>query len=152
MRKELEVRNESNAPLRFEDAFHTYFSVADIHQTSVTGLEETTYIDKTDGLIRKLQHAEPVRCEKETDRVYLNTAATCVIHDPAMNRRIVVEKSGSNSTIVWNPWSDKAAAVSDMGPDEWRRMVCVESGNAADNAVALAPGASHILTTTIRLG
>jgi glucose-6-phosphate 1-epimerase len=152
LRMELEVRNDRSEPFHYEEAFHTYFSVADIDQTSVTGLEETTFIDKTDGLARKLQKSEPVRSVKETDQVHMNTAATCVIHDPVWNRMIVVEKSGSESTIVWNPWSEKAAGMSDMGPGEWKRMICVESGNAADNAIVLKPGESHCLTTTIRLG
>ena len=152
LRLELEVRNNSREPFRYEEAFHSYFSVADIGQTSVTGLEETTYIDKTDGGARKLQPAEPVRCDKETDRVYLNTGATCVVHDMAAGRRIVVEKSGSESTVIWNPWQEKAAGLADMGTGEWRRMICVESGNAADNAITLAPGASHTLTATISLG
>jgi glucose-6-phosphate 1-epimerase len=151
LRMELEVRNDSASPFRFEDAFHSYFAVAEIGEVSVTGLEETTYIDKTDSFARKLHHAEPVRCTRETDQLHLNTAATCVVHDPVWNRRIVVEKTGSNSTVVWNPWSEKAAAMSDMGRDEWRQMICVESANAADNAITLAPGATHTLTATIRL-
>jgi glucose-6-phosphate 1-epimerase len=152
LRLELQVRNDSPVPFRFENAFHSYFTVPEIGEISVTGLEETTYIDKTDGLARKLHHAEPVRFTREIDHMHLNTAATCVIHDPVWNRRIIVEKTGSNSTVVWNPWSEKAAAMADMGPDEWRHMICVESANAADNAITLAPGATHTLTTTIRLG
>jgi glucose-6-phosphate 1-epimerase len=151
LRLELQVRNDSRVPFLYEEAFHSYFAIADIAEVSVTGLEETTYIDKTDGGAHKLQHAEPVRCNKETDRVHLNTGATCVVHDPIANRRIVVEKSGSNSTVVWNPWSEKAAGMPDMGTGEWRRMICVESGNAADNAITLAPGTSHVLTTSIRV-
>lgn len=151
LRMELEVRNESRQPFRFEDALHSYFFVGDIHNVSVTGLEETTYIDKTEGSSRKLQRAEPVICRKETDQVHLNTAATCVIHDATRNRRIIVEKSGSGSTIVWNPWIEKTRGLSDMAPDEWQKMICVESGNVADNAVTLAPGGTHTLTTTIRL-
>jgi glucose-6-phosphate 1-epimerase len=66
-------------------------------------------------------------------------------------RRIVVEKSGSDSTVVWNPWVDKTKGMSDMAPGDWKDMICVESANAADNAVHLAPGASHTLKTAIRV-
>lgn len=149
---ELEIRNDTGSQFRYEEAFHTYFAVSDIHQTQVTGLEETTYIDKTDGFARKLQKSEPVKCAKETDQVHLNTTATCVIHDGVTKRMIVVEKAGSNSTIVWNPWAEKAGGMADMGPGEWQQMICVESGNAADNAITLQPGETHTLTTTIRLG
>lgn len=148
---ELEVRNTGAAPMKYEEALHTYFAVSDIGQTSVTGLEDVTYVDKTDGFVRKRQAEQPLRLTKETDSVYLDTPATCVIHDTGWNRRIIVEKSGSASTIVWNPWQEKSAAMADMGPGEWRQMICVESGNAADNAVTLAPGETHSLTVTIRV-
>jgi len=38
-----------------------------------------------------------------------------------------------------------------MGADDWQGMVCVESANASDNAMVLAPGARHKLTATIRV-
>ena len=69
--------------------------------------------------------------------------ATCTIHDAAWNRRIFVEKSGSNSTVVWNPWIEKTQTMADMAPDDWKEMICVETANAAENAVRLAPGESH---------
>ncbi|MGD1071387.1 MAG: D-hexose-6-phosphate mutarotase [Bryobacteraceae bacterium] len=152
---ELETQNHAplinDAPLTYEEALHSYFAVADIHQTSVTGLEGTILIDKTDHFIRKVQPAEPVRATKETDQVHLNTTATCVVDDPVWKRRIIVEKTGSNSTVVWNPWIAKTAGMADMGPDEWQGMICVETANAADNAVTLAAGGSHTLTTLIRV-
>jgi D-hexose-6-phosphate mutarotase len=81
----------------------------------------------------------------ETDRIYLNTEAECVIEDARLQRRIRVAKSGSRSTVVWNPWTAKADKMGDFGPDGWRRMVCVESANAAENVVTLVPGAEHRL-------
>lgn len=148
---ELETRNEAKEALTYEEALHTYFAISDIGQASVAGLEGTTFIDKTDGFKRKTLGNEPVRIAKETDQVHLNTQARCVVHDPAWNRRIVVDKSGSNSTVVWNPWIDKTKGMSDMAPDDWKEMVCVETANAADNAVSLPPGASHKLTASIHV-
>lgn len=148
---ELEVRNEASEPLIYEEALHSYFAVADIRQVSVTGLEGTTIIDKVDGFKRKQLGDDPVRFTKETDQVHLSTKATCVIHDPVWQRRIIVGKTGSDSTVVWNPWIDKTKGMSDMEPDDWQKMVCIESANAADNAVHLPPGASHKLTASIRV-
>ncbi len=151
LQMELETRNQANEPLIYEEALHTYFAIADIRQASVSGLEGTTYIDKTDGFKREKLGNEPVRIAKETDQVHLSTKATCVIHDPVWNRNIVIEKTGSDSTVVWNPWIDKTKGMSDMVPDGWQNMLCVETANAADNAVHLAPGASHALTLAIRV-
>jgi glucose-6-phosphate 1-epimerase len=148
---ELETRNSASEALIFEEALHSYFAIADIRQTSVGGLEGTTLIDKTDQFRRKVQPAEPIRVTKETDQVHLNTTANCVVEDPVWKRRIIVEKTGSNSTVVWNPWIEKTAGMADMAPDEWQGMICVESANAADNAVTLAAGESHRLRALIRV-
>jgi len=148
---ELEAGNDAPVPLTFEEALHTYFAVGDIHQVRISGLEGTTYIDKTDGFRRKTQGNEPIVIAKERDQVHLSTEATCVINDPVWNRRIVVGKGGSNSTVVWNPWADKTRTMTDMAPDDWQQMVCVETANAADNAVHLAPGASHRMTASIHV-
>ena len=147
----LETRNDEKEPLTYEEALHTYFAIADIHHASISGLEGTAYIDKTDGFKRKKLGSEPVRIAKETDQVHLSTKATCVLHDVVWNRRIIVDKSGSDSTVVWNPWIEKTKGMSDMDPDDWKKMICVETANAADNAIHLSPGASHKLTATIRL-
>lgn len=148
---ELEARNDGDEPFTCEDALHTYFSIGDIHQVSISGLESTTYIDKTDGSKRKQLSDEPIRFAKETDQVHVNTQSTCVIHDPVWNRRIFIEKSGSDSTVVWNPWIDKTAGMADMAAESWKEMICVESANAADNAIILAPGEAHELAVKIRV-
>jgi glucose-6-phosphate 1-epimerase len=151
LQMELEIRNDTPAPLNYEEALHTYFAIGDIHQVMVSGLEGTTYIDKTDGFQRKTQCNEPIRIAKECDQVHLSTSATCVIYDAAWNRRIFVEKSGSNSTVVWNPWIEKTQTMVDMAPDDWKKMICLETANAAENVVRLAPGESHRMTALIRL-
>jgi glucose-6-phosphate 1-epimerase len=148
---ELEVRNLTEQPLRYEEALHTYFAIGDIQQASVSGLEGASYIDNTDGFKRKEQGHEAMRFAKETDQVYPNTTATCVIHDPVWNRQIIVEKSNSDTTVVWNPWIEKAKSLSDMADDDWKEMLCVETANAGENAVHLAPGASHTMKALIRV-
>jgi glucose-6-phosphate 1-epimerase len=148
---QLETRNDAKEPLVYEEALHSYFAIGDIHQASVSGLEGTIYIDKTDGFKRKRLGNEPVRIAKEIDQVHLSSKATCVLHDPVWNRRIIVEKSGSDSTVVWNPWIEKTKGMSDMAPDDWKEMICIETANAADNAIHLPPGASHMLTASIHV-
>lgn len=145
----LEVANGGSAPFRYEEALHTYFAISDIANISVTGLENTTYIDKTDNFLKKQQYNEPIRIAGETDRVHLDTTGTCTIHDPGWQREIAIAKTGSHSTVVWNPWIAKTAGMPDMAPDEWRNMVCVETANAADNIRVLESGHSHRLSTHI---
>jgi glucose-6-phosphate 1-epimerase len=148
---ELETSNEGQAPFTFEEALQTYLAVSDVHQVSVFGLQNTIFIDKTDGFKRKKQDREPLRIAKETDQVHLGTQNACTVWDPVWNRRIIIEKNGSDSTVIWNPWIDKSKDMSDMPADGWKQMICVETANAADNAVLLSPGASHKLAATIRV-
>jgi glucose-6-phosphate 1-epimerase len=151
LKMELDTSNEASAPFTFEEALHTYLAVGDVRQASVFGLENSSFIDKTDGFKRKRQDGGPLRIAGETDQVHLSTQAACTLWDPVWNRRIIIEKSGSNSTVIWNPWADKSKGMTDMADDGWEQMVCVETANAADNAVLLSPGESHKLTATIRV-
>lgn len=148
---ELEASNDSKAPFTFEEALHTYLAVGDVEQVSVLGLEGTAYIDKTDSFKRKMLGSEPLQIAKETDQVHLNTQAACTVLDPVWNRRIIVEKSGSNSTVIWNPWIEKTKGMSDMAANGWKQMLCVETANAAENAVVLKPGDSYKMTARIRV-
>ena len=147
---EMEVHNQSAAPLGFAEAFHTYFAVGDIHKASVSGLGDTTYVDKVGATARR-QAPQRIGFSGETDQVHLNTASACEIADPAWNRTLVVEKAGSNTTVVWNPWIEKNLRTADMAPDDWQGMVCVETANALDNAIVLPAGGVHAMRATIRV-
>jgi glucose-6-phosphate 1-epimerase len=145
----LSVTNPGTAPVTFEEAFHTYFSVGDVRHVSAAGLEGATYADKVDGGTRKTQPDEPVTIGAETDRLYLDTGTAVTLTDPALGRSLRVEKTGSRSTVVWNPWVAKSKAMPDFGDDEWPGMICIETANAADNAVTLPPRTSHTMTAAI---
>jgi glucose-6-phosphate 1-epimerase len=145
----LETRNTGTGEFDFEEALHTYFAVSDIRKVAVSGLERTDYLDKVAGFARRTQGDEPIRFTAETDRVYLNTTAQVAIDDPGNRRRIVASKEGSRSTVVWNPWIDKARAMPDFGDDEWIEMVCVETANVGDARVRLGPNDVHTMTAMI---
>jgi glucose-6-phosphate 1-epimerase len=146
----LTARNMADAPITCTAALHSYFAVGDIVRVQVDGLDGREYVDKIDGDRRKVQTG-PVTFGAETDRVYLGTDAPVTIVDAALERSIDVQASGSRSTVVWNPWIDKARAMSDFGDDEYRRMLCVETANALDDAVTIAPGGEHRLWTRIAI-
>jgi dihydroxy-acid dehydratase len=117
----------------------------------VAGLEGATYHDKVDHFATKKQSGT-VGFAGEVDRVYVSTPADCVIEDAGLKRRIRIAKTGALSTIVWTPWTEKAEKMGDMGRGKsgagWREMVCVESANAMDNVVTVAPGETHTLAVT----
>lgn len=147
---DLEVR-AGGAPLTFEEALHTYLVVGDVRQVRIEGLENTEYIDKADGFKRKTQPPEALRITGETDRVYLDTRSACRVHDPVLERTLLVEKEHSATTVVWNPWVAKAKAMADFGDDEWPRMLCVETANVGDAAPRLDPGQTHHLRMRLQI-
>lgn len=140
----LETRNAGTQPVTITEALHTYFAVSDITQTRVTGLAQCDYLDKVKDFARFTQQGD-IEFNGEVDRVYLDTTANCLIHDPAWQRTIQIEKQNSQSTVVWNPWRDTALAMGDMGEAGYRQMLCVETANAASNKITLQPGESHRL-------
>jgi glucose-6-phosphate 1-epimerase len=141
----LTVTNEDAKPLTFEEAFHTYYAVTDIHEVTVTGLEPTSFIDKTYEMKLKPAAHAPIAFTQKVDRVYRDTSATCSIHDGTAKRRIIVRKINSNTTVVFNPWSE----LPDLGPWEWHEMVAVETANAGTNSITLAAGGSHTMSAMI---
>ena len=148
---ELAVRNTDTAARTFEAALHSYFAVSDVRQARIRGLEGAPYVDKTAAMARRPGASEPITITAETDRVYPGATGTVTIEDPGWQRQIVVGKSGSSTTVVWNPWVAKAKAMPDFGDEEWPEMVCVETANAGDDAVTLAPGATHGMTATLEV-
>jgi glucose-6-phosphate 1-epimerase len=145
----LAVQNRASHPIVFEEALHSYFAISDIAEVAISGLAGSTYIDKTGAARRRRQTAALVTITAETDRVYLDTPRQCVIEDRGWRRRVVIEKDGAASSVVWNPWAEKAAALADLGDPAWRGMVCVETGNIADNEVQLMADAEHRMSTAI---
>jgi D-hexose-6-phosphate mutarotase len=144
LRVELSTTNTGSAPFELGEALHTYFQISDVEKMTIRGLEDCAYLDK----VQDFAHCTQKDCiviESEVDRVYINTAADCVIEDKGLKRAIRIAKQGSMSTVVWNPWTEKADKMGDFGENGHRSMVCVESGNAMENVVRLAPGESHKL-------
>lgn len=145
---ELTATNTGSTPMRYEEAQHTYYKVADVRTIQVAGLDGVSYLDNTDGNVQKKQLGD-VAFTKATDNAYTDTRAALTLIDPGIGRQLQIEKQNSLTTVVWNPWEEGAKALADLGDDEWLQMACVEASNILDAAVTLQPGASHTLQSII---
>jgi D-hexose-6-phosphate mutarotase len=144
---ELIVANDGcDETLKIENCLHTYFQVGDISAVSLTGLRDAPFDDFAFGAngARRAAGISALRITQETNRVYPDNAATVEIIDEKLRRKIHVEKSNSNSTVVWNPWTTQKMPE-DWGANEHLKMVCVESGNVKQNKISLAPGKTSAL-------
>jgi len=151
LRMDLATTNKADHPFMVGEALHTYFHVSDVASIQIQGLEDALYADKVYNYERRVETSD-IRFKSEFDRVYLNTNADCVIHDAGFNREIRISKSGSQSTVIWTPWQEKAEQMADMGaPNEWRGMICVETANALENSVVISPNRTHTLSVEYRV-
>jgi glucose-6-phosphate 1-epimerase len=149
----LELAVTSDSPDQefvFENCLHTYFDVGDVNRVSISGLKGAEYLDKVANFAQKTETGEVIRIASEVDRIYLNTTAAVQITDQHLGRKITVDKQGSLSTVVWNPWITKAQQMPDFGNEEYERMVCVESGNVGSNNIRLGPGETSRLRVQLR--
>jgi glucose-6-phosphate 1-epimerase len=148
--QELVMSNTGKAPLRFEEALHTYYRVGAAEAVRIRGLDGVAYLDNTDANREKRQEGD-IAFTAQTDRAYMDTTHVVEIHDPTLRRRIRLVKEDSRSTVVWNPWSTGAQTMADLGNDGWRTMACVEASNIRALAVDLGPGEQHTMKTTIQV-
>ncbi len=151
LQMKLEVTSRHATPMRYEAALHTYFAVSDVHQTRVHGLRGTRFLDKTRGMAAFVEENDFIEFHGETDRVYQDTTATCTIEDRGAGRRLVNEKIGSASTVVWNPAEQKGRDIG-IADAEWKQFVCVETAAVGDCAIRLNPGESHTLGAIVSVG
>ena len=145
----LTTENRDDVPFEITEALHTYFNVGNITAVSITGLEGVAYADALEAFAFK-SSSRPISILQEVDRVYLDTKDIVILQDERFGRNIIVGKEGSRSTVVWNPWIDKAARLSDFDDEGYTSMVCIETANALRNSVTVTPGESHTITQTVR--
>eukprot|EP00250_Pteridium_aquilinum_P017523 c23671_g1_i1 orf=519-1490(-) len=133
------IRNIDAKPFSFTMAFHTYFSVSDISEVRIEGLETLDYLDNLQNRERFTEQGDALTFENEVDRIYLNTPTTIAIIDHEWKRTFVLKKDGLPDAVVWNPWERKAKAMVDFGDDEYKHMICVEPA-AIEKPITLKPG------------
>ncbi len=147
----LTVANTGEAPFFFEEALHSYLAVSDSREVTVAGLGDTEFLDKTDNFARKKQTDPLLKFEGEVDRPYLNTEAPLKLHDPILDRNLLLTKIGSRTTVTWNPGPALAAKLPDLSPDAWRQFVCLETANVAENAITLQPRQAHTMEMNLKV-
>lgn len=146
----LVTRNAGDQAFSITQALHTYFSVGAIDQLRINGLDGVAYLDKVDNGQQK-QQSGAVVIDKAVDRIYTDVSSELLIEDAAFGRRIGITSSGSQTVVVWNPWTEGAAAMADLNNDAYEHFVCVETANAAADVVEIVPGGECCLRAAYRI-
>lgn len=146
----LTTHNTGDKPFSITQAFHTYFRVGDINQIQVHGLENCNYFDKLDQGKEKVQTGV-VKVTEEVDRIYQDVDHPLILEDQALKRRIEIVSQNCRTGVVWNPWQKTARKMTDLGNQNYRHFVCVETGNIAFDLIQIPPSETHSLLTTFKI-
>ena len=144
----LNIFNTGSQPFEYSAALHSYFSVSEIKNVLVEGLQGVSYYNGF-GNELTVQQEKFIKIEKEENRRYVNTNSECLIFDTIFRRVITAAKEGSNVTVVWTPWEETCAKMNDMPDDGYQDFICVEAVNAYNDTITLAPGAKHATTAIL---
>ncbi|KAL7603634.1 putative glucose-6-phosphate 1-epimerase [Lactuca sativa] len=132
------VRNVDNKAFSFTLALRNYFSVSDVSEVRVEGLETLDYFDNLMKRERYTEQADAITFDGEIDRVYLSTPTKIAIIDHEKKRTIVLRKEGMVDAVLWNPWDKKAKAIPDLGDEDYKTMLCLDAA-AVENPINLKP-------------
>jgi glucose-6-phosphate 1-epimerase len=149
LRMTLTIRNSSQQAFSFTAALHTYLRVQDIDQVNIDGLQGLRYRDSAGGDAMVTEQAAAVRIGGEVDRIYFSTAKPITVNEPGQ-RNIVCSAEGFSDSVIWNPGAAKGATLSDLEPEGYRRMLCVEAAAIAE-PVVLEAGAEWSGTQLLTL-
>jgi glucose-6-phosphate 1-epimerase len=133
----LSIENTGREPLVFTTALHTYLRVADVRQVAVHGLSHVRYFDKNLRRDCDGESADDLRIMTAIDRIYFAAPERIEVREPG--RFVSIRATGFPDTVVWNPGPKTSAALADLEPDGYLRLLCVEAA-AARAPIALPPG------------
>ncbi|KQJ84423.1 putative glucose-6-phosphate 1-epimerase [Brachypodium distachyon] len=131
--------NTDGRPFSFTFAYHTYFSVSDISEVRIEGLETLDYFDNLKGKERFTEQGDAIVFESEVDKIYLDAPPKIAIIDHEKKRTFVLRKDGLPDAVVWNPWDKKSKTMQDLCDEDYKHMLCVEPA-AIEKPITLKPG------------
>lgn len=121
---ELTINNTDTDDFDCSWAMHNYHRISSLPDVRVLGLAERKYLDNLEGHAEKHQSGD-VNFPGPVDRVY-----------PAIDNKVSINSSPSieithnncPSVVVWNPGSEAAAKIADIGESQEQFYICVERG------------------------
>ena len=140
----LTTTNITNTEQPLSQAIHSYFNIDDIRQCDILGLQSLPYLDQLTGT-EAVEKNEILNIGQCVDRIYKTPNSEVQL--TTANKRILIQGTGFDSIVVWNPWQEKALAMSDFDDLGYQNMLCIEMANT--QGLTLAPKQSHQLVQTI---
>lgn len=133
---ELTVNNTSFTAFDCSFAFHNYFPVAQLNGVTVPELTGRIYKDNFDNH-REYTQTTSIDFTSPVDRVFpaIDSSLSITGQYPAR-----IAHNNCPSVITWNPGSEAAGAIADIGLGQEKYFVCVERGAVLDEKWSIPAG------------
>jgi D-hexose-6-phosphate mutarotase len=141
LKLELITTNTDSKPFVYEECFHTYFSVTDVHRTLVKGLENTPFLDKLDK-DKPAVLSSSLAPDRPVTYLFPKSTPDTQIDDMIGKITIISRQDGFKGTVVWTPGENAEVSFTDIG-NSWKKFICLEAVNCGDYSVNLLVGNSH---------
>ena len=150
LRVKLNMKNTGEEIYRVSSALHTYLSIGNIERIQLEGVKGSHYMDQLSDQTEAQYQEKNLQIKEEVDRIY-QSMSSVLVRDLDRHRSVFVDKAGSRSTVIWNPWKEKSKSLSDLPDKGYLEFVCVECANAGTDKPTLRPNSSHNVETVIGL-
>lgn len=147
---QLTTLNTDHRSVTYSQALHTYLPTNDINETRIHGAQNTHYIDALDQWQFKPQRG-CINFQGETDRIYQLNSNAQTLRAVTPSHTLIIRPSNSCSVVIWNPWIEKSKRLSQFSHNDYKNMFCIETANVLDDAVTLAPNASHTMSMQLSI-
>lgn len=142
----LTTENLDDQPFLISQALHNYFRCKNIGDVLIHGLTGACYHDKVSG--ENAYVPSELIINREIDWVVQEPGEPIGLSEDG-KLRFKLNRIGSRSVILWNPWVDKSKILSHFAPSEYQHMVCIEAANASEDSRLIKPRNSHVLVMEV---
>ncbi len=136
---ELTINNTDTEDFDCSWAMHNYHRVSSLSEVKVLGLAERKYFDNFENYAEKYQSGE-VNFPGPVDRVYPAVENALIIEGAP---RIEITHHNCPSVITWNPGTEAAGKIADIGAGNEQFYICVERGAVLKEKWHLSAGSSQ---------
>ena len=119
----LQIRNCGQSSFTWTGGFHPYWSVDDLLDTQIIGLQNTPCEDRYAPECKLDQSAQLVFTGALVERLYLVAPSLELIN---RHRSVFLECEGFSQWMVWNPGAQGQGDFADLPQGDWRHFVCIE--------------------------
>jgi glucose-6-phosphate 1-epimerase len=119
----LAVENVGRSAFDWTGGLHPYFATTDCQAATLAGLAGCGLFDRYDASVSRERSTALSWTGEAFERLYAEAPPLTL---NAGSHRLQLSCSGFDQWMIWNPGRELARAIRDLGPEDWRRFVCIE--------------------------